>query len=105
LKGDNDLLCLTKPEIITEIHRKYLESGADIIETNTFNANISQGDYNLEHLTYRINVAGAQIARKIADEYTEKNPSKPRFVAGAVGPTNKTASISANVEHPEARLV
>lgn len=106
VKGNNDLLCLTRPDVITEIHQAYLEAGADIIETNTFNANaISLADYNMSGLTYEINVTAAQLARKAANEYTKKNPEKPRFVAGSMGPTNKTASMSAEVENPAARSV
>ena len=94
-KGNNDLLSITQPEIIGEIHRGYLAAGADIIETNTFNANaISMEDYGMAHLVREINASAAQIARKAADEFTAKNPDKPRFVAGAIGPTNKTASMS-----------
>lgn len=106
LKGDNDLLNLTRPDVITDIHRAYLEAGADIIETNTFNATgVSQSDYGLEHMVYEINHAGAQLARKIADEYSQRNPSKPRFVAGSIGPTNRTASMSPDVERPGYRAV
>ena len=106
LKGNNDLLSLTKPEIIAEIHRKYLEAGADIIETNTFNANrISLADYNQEDLVTEINTASVKIARTLADEYTHKNPQKPRFVCGSIGPTNKTASMSPDVNNPAYRAV
>lgn len=105
-KGNNDLLCLTRPDVIEAIHRKYLEAGADIIETNTFNANaISMEDYGLESLVHEINVAAVQLARKVADEYTQANPDKPRFVAGSIGPTNKTASMSPRVEDPMYRAV
>ncbi len=101
LKGNNDLLSLTRPDIIGEIHRRYLASGADIIETNTFNANsISMQDYGMESQVRAINLAAAQLAREAADEFTAKNPGKPRFVAGAIGPTNKTASMSPDVENP-----
>ncbi len=101
LKGNNDLLCITQPQIIREIHAKFLSAGADIIETNTFNANpISQDDYNLGHITYELNVAAAKVAREAADEATRQNPDKPRFVAGAIGPTNKTLSLSPDVEDP-----
>jgi 5-methyltetrahydrofolate--homocysteine methyltransferase len=104
LKGNNDLLTLTQPEIILTIHREYLEAGADIIETNTFNAQqISLADYEMPHLAYEINLAGARLARQVADEFTEKNPLKPRFVAGSIGPTNKTASISPDVNNPSFR--
>lgn len=86
MKGNNDLLCLTRPDVIRDIHRKYLEAGADIIETNTFNAtSVSMADYHVQDLVSEINLAGARIAREIADEYTAKNPDKPRFVAGSVG--------------------
>ncbi|MFH5882727.1 methionine synthase [Halalkalibaculum sp. DA3122] len=101
LQGNNDLLSLTRPDIIKEIHSQFLEAGSDIIETNTFSANrISQADYHLEDLAYELNVASAQIAREAADEYTRQNPDKPRFVAGAIGPTNKTLSLSPDVEDP-----
>ena len=106
LKGNNDLLVLTQPKIIKEIHNAYLEAGADIIETNTFNAQaISQADYGLEDIAYEINVAAAKIAREAADAWTEKTPEKPRFVAGAIGPTNRTASISPDVNNPGFRNV
>lgn len=105
-KGNNDLLVLTQPDIIYGIHCKYLEAGADIIETNTFNAQrISMEDYGMGHLVTEINTQAAQLARKAADEYTAKNPQKPRFVAGAVGPTNKTASMSPDVNNPAYRAV
>ncbi len=101
LKGNNDLLCLTKPQIIEEVHKKYLEAGADIIETNSFNSTaISMSEYGLETRVYDMAKAAAQIARKAADEYTLKNPQKPRFVAGTLGPTSKTASISPDVNNP-----
>ena len=106
LKGNNDLLCLTQPDIIEGIHREYLEAGADIIETNTFNAQvISMADYHMESLAFEINVAAARIARKAADEYTARNPDKPRFVAGAIGPMNKTLSLSPDVNNPGFRAV
>lgn len=106
LKGNNDLLSLTQPHIISEIHGKYLEAGADIIETNTFNANaISLADYEMEDLAYELNESSATIARKIADEYTQKTPQYPRFVCGAIGPTAKAASISPDVNNPEFRNV
>jgi 5-methyltetrahydrofolate--homocysteine methyltransferase len=106
LKGDNDLLSLTQPEIVKAIHMAYLEAGADIIETNTFNANaISQRDYHLEQFSYEINKAAAELARQAADTVTTANPDRPRFVAGALGPTNRTASISPNVNDPSARNV
>ncbi|WP_372949517.1 methionine synthase [Mariniphaga sp.] len=105
-KGNNDILSLTKPEVILEIHCKYLEAGADILLTNTFNANrISQADYNLQHLVYEMNKASAEIARKAADKFTEQNPDKPRFVAGTLGPTNKTLSLSPDVNDPGYRAV
>ena len=107
-KGNNDLLCLTQPAIIEEIHREYLEIGADIIETNSFNAqSISMDDYGLadEAFVRELNIAAAQIARRAADDYTKKTPSKPRFVAGSMGPTNKTASISPKVENPIFRAI
>jgi len=106
LKGNNDLLSLTRPDIIREIHRAYLEAGADIIETNTFNANrISMADYGMESLVYEMNLASATLAREIADTFTKKHPDKPRFVAGSLGPTNKTASLSPKVEDPGYRAV
>lgn len=101
LKGNNDLLCLTQPDIIEGIHRQYLQAGADIIETNTFNAQkVSLADYNMEHLAYNINLAAARIARKAADDFTRQNPDKPRFVVGAIGPMNKTLSLSPDVNNP-----
>ena len=104
--GNNDLLCLTRPDIISEIHRRYLEAGADIIETNTFNANaISQSDYDAAHLVRRINQEGARLARRMADEQTARTPERPRFVAGSVGPTNKTCSLSPDVNNPAMRAV
>ncbi len=106
VKGNNDLLVLTQPQIIAEIHEAYLEVGADIIETNTFNAQrISMADYGMEELAYEMNVAAAKIARAAADKWTKKTPDKPRFVAGAVGPTNRTASISPKVTDPGFRNV
>lgn len=104
LQGNNDLLVLTRPDVIEAIHRQYLEAGSDIIETNTFNAtSISQADYGTEHLVYDINLHGAQLARKVADELS--TPDKMRFVAGALGPTNKTASLSPDVNRPAYRAV
>jgi 5-methyltetrahydrofolate--homocysteine methyltransferase len=101
LKGNNDLLSLTRPDIIESIHRAYFESGADIVETNTFSGtSIAQSDYNLEKYVYEINFHGAQIAKKVAQEFTKKEPLKPRFVAGSIGPTNRTASISPDVNDP-----
>ena len=106
LQGNNDLLSITRPDVIEDIHRAYFSAGADIVETNTFNANrISQADYNLESEVYKINFAAASIARKVADEFTTKEPEKPRFVAGSLGPTNKTASISPDVNDPGFRGV
>ncbi len=106
LKGNNDLLVLTRPEIVGAIHAQYLEAGADILETNTFNANaISMADYGMEALAYEINVAAASLARGIADEFEARDPSRPRFVAGVLGPTNRTASLSPEVENPGARNV
>lgn len=104
LKGCNDLLSLTQPDLITDIHRQYLEAGADIVETNTFNAtSISMADYRLESYTYDLNVAGARAARAAVDALTRDDPSRPRFVAGAIGPTTKTSSISTDVSSAEAR--
>jgi 5-methyltetrahydrofolate--homocysteine methyltransferase len=104
LAGNNDLLSITQPEVIAGIHRAYLEAGSDVIETNTFSATrISQADYGTEDAAYDINVAAARIAREVADEFTARNPERPRYVAGALGPTNKTASLSPDVEDPGAR--
>lgn len=106
LKGNNDLLTLTRPDIIREIHRQYLEAGADIIETNTFSStSIAQADYGLEKLAYELNVEAARLAAEEATSFTAKNPSRPRFVAGAIGPTNKTASLSPDVNNPGYRAV
>lgn len=106
LKGNNDLLCLTRPDVIKDIHRKYLEAGADIIETNTFNAQrVSMADYHIEDLCREINLEAARLARALADEYTAKTPRKPRFVAGSVGPTNKTCSMSPDVNDPAMRAL
>lgn len=106
VKGNNDLLSLTQPQAIEEVHRKYLEAGADIIETNTFSGTtIAMADYHMEDLVYELNFESAKIARKVCDEFTEKNPEKPRFVAGAIGPTNKTASLSPNVNDPGFRAI
>ena len=105
-KGNNDLLILSQPEIIYNIHCAYLEAGADIIETNTFNAQtVSMDDYGMGHLVHELNFAGAQLARKAADKYTALTPNKPRFVAGAIGPTNKTASMSPDVNNPDFRAI
>ena len=106
LKGNNDLLCLTKPEVIKEIHRAYLDAGADILETNTFNGTrVAQGDYSLESVAAEINLAGARLAREVADQHTAENPDQPRFVAGVLGPTPRTASISPDVNDPSARNI
>ena len=106
VKGNNDLLVLTQPGIIQGIHEEYLAAGADIIETNTFNAQrISMADYGMEELSYEINVEAAKLARAAVDKYTALTPDKPRFVAGAVGPTNRTASISPDVNNPGFRNV
>ena len=103
LKGNNDILSLTKPKIIQEIHSKYLQAGSDIISTNTFNATrISQADYKMEDRVWEINYQSATIAREVADKFTQKNPDKPRFVVGVLGPTNRTASISPDVSDPSA---
>ena len=104
LKGNNDLLVLTQPQIIAEIHNKYLEAGADIIETNTFNAQkVSQSDYKLENLAYELNFEAAKIAKQCANNYS--SPDKPRFVAGSIGPTNKTTSLSPDVNNPASRSI
>ncbi|QSA97948.1 methionine synthase [Methylococcus sp. EFPC2] len=106
IKGNNDLLCLTQPQIIQAIQRAYLEAGADILETNTFNATrIAMADYGMEELVYEINVAAARLARQVADEIEALNPDKPRFVAGVLGPTNRTASMSPDVNDPGFRNV
>jgi len=106
LKGNNDLLVLTRPDVITEIHRKYLEAGADIIETNTFSAQrISMADYEMEDLSYELNVVSARQCRALCDEFTARDPKKPRFVAGSIGPTTKTASLSPDVNNPGFRAV
>jgi 5-methyltetrahydrofolate--homocysteine methyltransferase len=106
LKGNNDLLSLTRPEIIKEIHAAYFEAGADIAETNTFSGTtIAQADYGLESAVYDINYHSAKLAREVADMHTTKNPEKPRFVAGSIGPTNRTASISPDVNDPGFRAI
>lgn len=106
LKGNNDLLSLTQPEAIYKVHCDYLDAGADIIETNTFSAtSIGMADYGLESEVYRLNVASAAIAKRAAEAYTLKSPSKPRFVAGSIGPTNKTASMSPDVNDPGYRAI
>ena len=106
LKGNNDLLSLTQPKAIEEVHRKYLEADADIIETNTFSGTtIAMADYHMEKLVYELNFESAKIARKVCDEFTAKNPDKPRFVAGSIGPTNRTASLSPDVNDPGFRAI
>ncbi|QCX52848.1 homocysteine S-methyltransferase family protein [Elizabethkingia sp. JS20170427COW] len=106
VKGNNDLLSLTQPQAIAEVHRQYFEAGADIVETNTFSGTtIAMADYAMEELVYELNFESAKIARKVADEFTEKEPHKPRFVAGAIGPTNKTASLSPDVNDPGYRAI
>lgn len=107
MKNNSDILNLTQPEIVTQVHTAYLEAGADIIETNTFNGqSISQEDFNLQHLVYEMNYQAAKLARKAADEMnTQKNDGVWRLVAGAVGPTNRTASVSPKVEDPSFRNV
>lgn len=106
LKGNNDLLSLTKPEVIATIHREYLESGADIIETNTFSSTrVAQADYRMEDFAYEMNLESSRIAKQLASAYSERQPDKPRFVAGAIGPTNKTLSISPDVNNPGYRAI
>jgi 5-methyltetrahydrofolate--homocysteine methyltransferase len=106
VKGNNDLLSITQPDIIIGIHKQYLEAGADIIETNTFSSTvIAMADYDMQSLAYELNVASAKCARIAADAYTAKDPSKPRFVAGAIGPLNKTLSLSPDVNNPGFRAV
>ena len=106
IKGNNDILSITKPDVIKAIHCAYLEAGSDIIETNTFSAtSIAQEDYEMQNLAYEINLESAKIARKAADEYTLQNPTKPRYVAGALGPTNKAASLSPDVNNPGFRSI
>ena len=106
LKGNNDLLTLTRPDIINAIHSAYLDAGADIIETNTFSStSIAQADYHLEDAVYRLNYEAARIAKAAAEEYSHKTPDKPRFVAGAIGPTNRTASLSPDVNDPGFRAI
>ncbi len=105
-KGNNDILVLTRPDVISEIHRKYLEAGADIIETNTFSAQrISMADYHAEHICHDLNIAACKLAKELADEFTALTPDKPRYVAGSIGPTNKTASMSPDVNNPAYRAV
>lgn len=106
LKGNNDLLSITQPQAIREIHEKYLEAGADILETNTFSStSIGMADYEMEDLVYELNFESAKIAKEAAEAYTLKDPSKPRFVAGSIGPTNKTASMSPDVNDPGYRAI
>jgi len=106
LKGNNDLLSITRPDIIKDIHTQYFAAGADIAETNTFSGTtVAQADYHLEDIVYELNYQSAKIAKEVADEFTEKEPHKPRFVAGAVGPTNRTLSLSPNVNDPGYRAV
>jgi len=106
LQGDNDLLVLTRPDIIKEIHAQYLEAGADILETNTFGGTtVAQADYHLEHAVYDINYHGAKIAREVCDEFTAREPHKPRFVAGSIGPTTKLSSMSPDVNDPGFRAI
>ena len=106
LQGNNDLLSLTQPEAIKEIHRKYFEAGADIVETNTFSStSIGMSDYQMESLVYELNYESARLAKEVAEEFTKQNPNKPRFVAGSIGPTNRTASMSPDVNDPGYRAV
>ena len=106
LKGNNDLLSITQPEAIATIHAKYFEAGADIVETNTFSGtSIAMADYQMEDLVYELNFESAKIAKQVAKEFTKLNPDKPRFVAGSIGPTNKTASLSPDVNRPEFRAI
>ena len=106
VKGNNDLLSITQPKALKEIHAKYLEAGADIIETNTFSGTtIAMADYQMEDLVYELNYESAKIAKEVADEFTTKEPNKPRFVAGSLGPTNRTASMSPDVNDPGFRAV
>ena len=106
VKGNNDLLSITQPQAIAEVHRKYFEAGADLVETNTFSGTtIAMADYDMEDLVYELNFESAKIAREVADEFSSKEPEKPRFVAGAMGPTNKTASLSPDVNDPGFRAV
>lgn len=106
VKGNNDLLSLTQPHAIAEVHAQYFEAGADLVETNTFSATtIAMADYDMQDLAYELNVASAKIAKRVAHTFTEKEPDKPRFVAGAIGPTNKTASMSPDVNDPGFRAI
>lgn len=106
LKGNNDLLSITQPKAIKEVHAKYFEAGADIVETNTFSGTtIAMADYQMEDLVYELNYESAKIAKEVADEFTVKEPHKPRYVAGSIGPTNRTASMSPDVNDPGYRAV
>ena len=106
LQGNNDLLSLTQPKAIAEVHAKYFEAGADIVETNTFSGTtIAMADYDMEDLVYELNFESAKIAKEVADKFTKANPEQPRFVAGSIGPTNKTASLSPDVNRPEYRAI
>jgi 5-methyltetrahydrofolate--homocysteine methyltransferase len=106
VKGNNDLLSITRPDVIAGIHRAYLEAGADIVETNTFSSTVvAQADYGMQELAYELNLESARIARAVCDEVTARDPSRPRFVAGALGPTNRTASISPDVNNPGFRAI
>lgn len=106
VKGNNDMLSITQPEAIKEIHRKYFEAGADIVETNTFSGTtIAMADYEMQDYVYQLNYESAKIAKEVADEFTAANPDKPRFVAGSMGPTNKTASMSPDVNDPGYRAI
>lgn len=106
LKGNNDLLSLTQPDAIAEVHKLYFEAGADIVETNTFSGTtIAMADYSMEDLVYELNYESAKIAKQVAEDFTNQNPEKPRFVAGSIGPTNRTASMSPDVNRPEYRAI
>ncbi len=106
LQGNNDLLSLTQPKALAEVHAKYFEAGADIVETNTFSATtVGMADYHMEELVYELNFESARIAREVADEFSSREPNKPRFVAGSMGPTNKTASLSPDVNDPGFRAI
>ena len=106
LQGNNDLLSLTQPQAIKEIHSKYFEAGADIVETNTFSStSIAMADYQMENLVYELNYESAKLAKEVSDSFTAKEPQKPRFVAGSIGPTNKTASLSPDVNDPGFRAI
>ena len=106
VKGNNDMLSITQPEAIKEVHRKYFAAGADIVETNTFSSTtIAMADYEMEDFVYQLNFESAKIAKEVADEFTKANPDKPRFVAGSIGPTNKTGSMSPDVNDPGYRAI